>query len=84
MICTGYLDCSEILLPYLLNYLHANSSDSKREHHGINKYDFSKINVFIHAVMASMCEYNLRKTIKFGGRKNPPGEDEIEAILVAN
>ena len=29
-----------------------------------------------------MCEHNLRKTIKFGGRKNPLGDAEIEAILV--
>ena len=36
----------------------------------------------MHAVMASMCEINLRKTIRFGGRKNPPGDGEIEAILV--
>ena len=39
--------------------------------------------VFIYAVMANMCAHNLRKTIRFGGRKNPPSEEEIEAILVA-
>ena len=38
----------------------------------------------MHTVMASMCEHNLRKTIKFGGRKNPPGDEEMEAILVIN
>jgi len=32
--------------------------------------------------MASMCDSNLRKTIRYGGRKNPPGEGEIEAIIV--
>ncbi|XP_065898577.1 unconventional myosin-XV-like isoform X1 [Dysidea avara] len=66
VICTGYLNCSELLLPYLLSYLQANSSDSKREFHA----------------MASMCDSNLRKTVRYGGRKNPPGEEEIEAIIV--
>ena len=29
-----------------------------------------------------MCDSNLRKTVRYGGRKNPPGEEEIEAIIV--
>lgn len=33
MICTAYFTCSETLLPYLTHYLHANSSDSKRQYH---------------------------------------------------
>jgi len=37
VICTGYLNCSELLLPYLISYLQANSSDSKREFHGITQ-----------------------------------------------
>lgn len=32
--------------------------------------------------MASLCDSNLRKTVRYGGRKNPPAEGELEAIIV--
>ncbi|OWF46490.1 unconventional myosin-XV-like isoform X2 [Mizuhopecten yessoensis] len=59
-----YCDCSESIRPYLFKYLETTSSDSSRTFSGA----------------ASICLQNLRKTFKYGGRKNVPLKAEISAL----
>lgn len=62
-----YCDCSEMLRPYLFKYLETTASDSSRTFSGA----------------ASICLQNLRKTFKYGGRKNVPLKEEIGALAVS-
>ncbi|XP_078318920.1 unconventional myosin-XV-like isoform X3 [Crassostrea virginica] len=59
-----YCDCTESLRPYLFKYLETTASDPSRTYSGA----------------ASICLQNLRKTFKYGGRKNVPHEEEIRAL----
>lgn len=63
-IIAAYFDCSEVLRPYLFKYLETAAYDKRRAYHGT----------------ANVCLQNLRKTFKFGGRKNVPSIEEIAAI----
>ena len=63
-IIAAYSNCSEILSPYLFKYLETAAYDKRRAYHGT----------------AMVCLQNLRKTIKYGGRKNAPSIEEITAI----
>ena len=65
-IIAAYFDCSENLRPYIFNYLEKAAYDKRRPYHGT----------------ALVCLQNLRKTFKYGGRKNVPSEEEITAIAV--
>ncbi|KAF6029804.1 Myo15 [Bugula neritina] len=55
---------SDVLKPFLLNYLQQNASDPSRPYHS----------------PAHNCLQMLRKTVKYGGRKNVPSVEEIAAI----
>ncbi|KAI1292214.1 Unconventional myosin-XV [Halotydeus destructor] len=65
-IIASYFDCSDNLRPYLLNHLETAAYDKRRAYHA----------------MALLCLQNLRKTFKYGGRKNVPSIEEIAAISV--
>lgn len=63
-IVAAYFDCSENLKPYLFKFLETAAYDKRRAYHGT----------------AMVCLQNLRKTFKYGGRKNVPSIEEIAAI----
>merc|ERR1711899_245776 len=63
-IIAAYFNCSEVLKPYLFKYLETSAYDKRRAYHGT----------------ALVCLHNLRKTFKYGGRKNVPSIEEISAI----
>ncbi|KAJ9573627.1 hypothetical protein L9F63_008968, partial [Diploptera punctata] len=63
-IVAAYFVCSDTLKPYLFKYLETAAYDKRRAYHGT----------------ATVCLHNLRKTFKFGGRKNVPSVEEITAI----
>ncbi|XP_012225060.2 unconventional myosin-XV isoform X1 [Linepithema humile] len=63
-IIAAYFTCSEGLRPYLMKYLETAAYDKRRAYHGT----------------AMVCLQNLRKTVKYGGRKNVPSVEEIMAI----
>ncbi|KAK7013629.1 hypothetical protein SK128_022807 [Halocaridina rubra] len=63
-IVAAYFTCSENLKPYLFKYLETAAYDKRRAYHGT----------------AMVCLQNLRKTFKYGGRKNVPSIEEITAI----
>ncbi|XP_028967897.1 unconventional myosin-XV-like [Galendromus occidentalis] len=63
-IITAYFDCSENLRPYLFHFLNTAAHDKRRAYHGT----------------AGVCLLNLRKTFRYGGRKNVPSIEEIAAI----
>ncbi|XP_064478725.1 unconventional myosin-XV-like isoform X2 [Ornithodoros turicata] len=63
-IIAAYFDCSENLKPYLFKFLETAAYDKRRAYHGT----------------AMVCLQNLRKTFKYGGRKNVPSIEEIAAI----
>lgn len=60
----AYCDCSETLRPFLFKYLETTASDVQRT------YNHS----------AALCLQNLRKTFKYGGRKNVPLREEVQAL----
>ncbi|XP_076459661.1 unconventional myosin-XV-like isoform X2 [Babylonia areolata] len=60
----AYCDCSDTLRPYLFKYLETTASDINRTYN--------------HA--AALCLQNLRKTFKYGGRKNVPLREEVQAL----
>lgn len=60
----AYFSCSELLRPSLFKYLESAAYDRRRAYHGT----------------ALVCLHNLRKTFKYGGRKNVPSIEEITAI----
>lgn len=64
----AYCDCSEVLRPYLFKYLETTASDPSRTHSGA----------------AAICLQNLRKTFKYGGRKNVPLAEELSALAVSD
>lgn len=63
-IVAAYFTCSDHLKPYLTKYLETAAYDKRRAYHGT----------------ATVCLQNLRKTMKYGGRKNVPSVEEIMAI----
>ncbi|XP_043281933.1 unconventional myosin-XV isoform X2 [Venturia canescens] len=63
-IVAAYFTCSEGLRAYLIKYLETAAYDKRRAYHGT----------------ATVCLQNLRKTVKYGGRKNVPSVEEIMAI----
>ncbi|XP_037094410.1 unconventional myosin-XV-like isoform X2 [Pollicipes pollicipes] len=63
-IVAAYFACSDGLRPYLFKYLETAAYDKRRAYHGT----------------AMVCLQNLRKTFRFGGRKNVPSIEEITAI----
>ena len=63
-IITAYFSCSELLKPYLFKYLEATAYDKRRNFHGT----------------ALVALQNLRKTFKYGGRRNVPSVEEITAL----
>lgn len=63
-IVAAYFKCSETLRPYLFKYLETAAYDKRRAFH----------------VTANFALKNLKKTFKYGGRKNVPSIEEIAAI----
>ncbi|XP_054281634.1 unconventional myosin-XV-like isoform X2 [Macrosteles quadrilineatus] len=63
-IVAAYFTCSETLRPYLLKYLETAAYDKRRAFHGT----------------ANVCLQNLRKTLRYGGRKNVPSVEEVTAV----
>ncbi|CAG0891500.1 unnamed protein product [Darwinula stevensoni] len=63
-ILAAYFTCSDLLKPYLFKYLENVAYDKRRAYHGT----------------ALVCLQNLRKTFRYGGRKNVPSIEEITAI----
>ncbi|QQP53116.1 Myosin 15, partial [Caligus rogercresseyi] len=64
-IVAAYFSCTEVLKPFLFKYLETSAYDKRRAYHGT----------------ALVCLQNLRKTFKYGGRKNVPSIEEITAIV---
>lgn len=62
-ILAAYFDCSKTFRPYLVKYLETAAYDKRRAYCSV----------------AALCLQNLRKTFKFGGRKNVPSIEEIAA-----
>ncbi|XP_032227086.2 unconventional myosin-XV isoform X2 [Nematostella vectensis] len=65
IIMTSYVTCDEFLKPYLVKFLQSTASDPKREFHGA----------------AAICEQNLMKTFKYGGRRTPPSAMELKQLV---
>ncbi|CAH1793641.1 unnamed protein product [Owenia fusiformis] len=65
-IMCAYYNTSDILRPYLMTYLENAAYNSSRQYHGL----------------ASVCLQNIRKTLKYGGRKNIPTSVEIDQVTV--
>ncbi|XP_060860512.1 unconventional myosin-XV isoform X5 [Metopolophium dirhodum] len=63
-IVAAYFTCSENLRPFLLKYLETAAYDKRRAFHGT----------------ANVCLQNLRKTLRYGGRKNVPSVEEVTAV----
>ncbi|XP_014248612.2 unconventional myosin-XV isoform X2 [Cimex lectularius] len=63
-IVAAYFTCSDTLKPYLVKYLETAAYDKRRAYHGT----------------ASVCLQNLRKTLRYGGRKNVPSVEEVTAV----
>ncbi|KAL0278610.1 UNVERIFIED_CONTAM: hypothetical protein PYX00_000382 [Menopon gallinae] len=63
-IVAAYFVCSDTLKAFLFKYLETAAYDKRRAYHGT----------------ATVCLQNLRKTFKYGGRKNVPSVEEITAI----
>jgi len=63
-IIAAYFSCTPVLKPYLFKYLETAAYDKRRAYHGT----------------AMVCLQNLRKTQRYGGRKNVPSIEEITAI----
>ncbi|XP_065213017.1 unconventional myosin-XV isoform X2 [Planococcus citri] len=63
-IVAAYFMCSETLRPFLLKYLETAAYDKRRAFHGT----------------ANVCLQNLRKTLRYGGRKNVPSVEEVTAV----
>jgi myosin-15 len=63
-IVAAYFTCSETLKPYLVKYLETAAYDKRRAYHGT----------------AGVCLQNLRKTLRYGGRKNVPSVEEVTAV----
>jgi len=63
-IIAAYFSCTPVLKPYLFKYLETAAYDKRRAYHGT----------------AMVCLQNLRKTLRYGGRKNVPSIEEITAI----
>ncbi|KAH9502357.1 hypothetical protein Btru_073529 [Bulinus truncatus] len=60
----AYFDCSKELKPYLFKYLETTSTDTNRTYNNA----------------AALCLNNLRKTFKYGGRKDVPLKEEVTAL----
>jgi len=60
----AYFDCSDSLKPYIFKYLETTASDTTRTYNS----------------SAALCLNNLRKTAKYGGRKDVPLKEEIVAL----
>ncbi|XP_076448222.1 unconventional myosin-XV-like isoform X2 [Babylonia areolata] len=60
----AYCECSDTLRPYLFKYLETTATDTERADSG----------------GAAQCLQNLRKTFKYGGRKNVPLREEVQAV----
>ncbi|XP_075232051.1 unconventional myosin 10A isoform X3 [Lycorma delicatula] len=63
-IVAAYFTCSDTLKPFLLKYLETAAYDKRRAFHGT----------------ANVCLQNLRKTLRYGGRKNVPSVEEVTAV----
>ncbi|GFO23509.1 myosin-xv [Plakobranchus ocellatus] len=63
-IVAAYFDCSDVLRPYLFKYLETTATDVGRTYNNA----------------AALCLNNLRKTFKYGGRKDVPLKEEIIAL----
>ncbi|KAG8264185.1 Belongs to the TRAFAC class myosin-kinesin ATPase super [Homalodisca vitripennis] len=63
-IVAAYFTCSDTLRPFLLKYLETAAYDKRRAFHGT----------------ANVCLSNLRKTLRYGGRKNVPSVEEVTAV----
>ncbi|XP_075415257.1 unconventional myosin-XV [Tenrec ecaudatus] len=64
-ILAAYHSCSEVFQPHLLHFLHNTSQTPGLPFQGI----------------AKACEQNLQKTVRFGGRLEPPSSMELRAML---
>ncbi|XP_070500351.1 unconventional myosin-XV [Chironomus tepperi] len=63
-ILAAYFGCTESLKAYLVEHLTSAASDRRKSSHGT----------------AQVCLTNLRKTHKYGGRKNVPSVEEVTAV----
>uniref|UniRef100_A0A3Q0RLD2 Myosin XVB n=1 Tax=Amphilophus citrinellus TaxID=61819 RepID=A0A3Q0RLD2_AMPCI len=64
---TGFFPCSGTLQPYITRHLHDISQDYEHPYQEL----------------ASLCQDNLQRSLRFGGRRNIPSHVEMEAILNA-
>ena len=64
-ICSAYFLCSASLLPSLVHFLQTCTAETSSPYHAL----------------ASMCEFNLRRSLRFGGRKDPPLTAEIQSVI---
>lgn len=66
-IVAAFSDCSDMMRPYVFKYLETVATDTSRTYNQA----------------AAICLQNLRKTFKYGGRKNVPLREEIGALSVS-
>lgn len=64
VLLTAFFNTSDTLRPYLLKYLEAAAQDYRRSEQAT----------------AEVCVHNLQQTMKYGGRRNVPTEQEVSAI----
>ena len=68
LLLTTYFPCSDVLKPYLFQYLsEAASHDSQNPYSGL----------------AGICIQNLKKALRFDGRRVIPSETEVTHLLVS-
>lgn len=83
-IVAAYFTCSENLRPFLLKYLETAAYDKRRAFHGTCDDCFRCATTpdrrFPFPGTANVCLQNLRKTLRYGGRKNVPSVEEVTAV----
>lgn len=88
LIICSYFKATEVLKPYLFKYLENNAYDVKRPYY-CNLYFnlilaqsvYNKTKIYKTA-LAQICLTSLRKTYRYGGRRNVPSQIELDAIIV--
>lgn len=90
-ILCAYFKVSESLKPYLFKYIENNAYDTKRPYNGKLKIltsfleyhnDHFIISINQIKAIAQTSLASLRKTSKYGGRRNVPSQIELDALIV--
>ena len=85
-ICSAYFLCSASLLPSLVHFLQTCIANTSSPYHGelLTLWQvLCNTSKCFSTALASMCEFNLRRSLRFGGRKDPPSTAEIQSVIVS-